>query len=93
MLCRVKTLPTGVLLLNGVFERVRLHYHLLENAIELGAYPLLSQQAHWHYFEKCAQANAEDLLRKNSKEVWFWIDRDLLVETFGNVMDYVKEST
>lgn len=30
---------------------------------------------------------------KIGKEVWFWIDRDLLVETFGNVMDYVKEST
>ena len=65
MLDRMKTLPTGVLLLNGVLERVRPHYHLLENASELGAQPLLSQRAHWHYFEKCAQANAEDLLRKN----------------------------
>lgn len=65
MLARMKTLPSGVLLLNGVIERVRPHYHLLENATELGAQPLLSQRAHWHYFEKCAQANAEDLLRKN----------------------------
>jgi hypothetical protein len=65
VLARMKTLPTGVLLLNGVLERVRPHYHLLENATELGAQPLLSQRAHWHYFEKCAQANAEDLLRKN----------------------------
>ncbi len=65
MLARMKTLPSGILLLNGVIERVRPHYHLLENATELGAQPLLSQRAHWHYFEKCAQANAEDLLRKN----------------------------
>ena len=65
MLARMKTLPAGVLLLNGVLERVRPHYHLLENATELGAQPLLSQRAHWHYFEKCAQANAEDLLHKN----------------------------
>ncbi len=65
MLARMKTLPTGVLLLNGVLERVRPHYHLLENATELGAQPLLSQRAHWHYFEKCAQANAEDLRRKS----------------------------
>lgn len=65
MLDRMKTLPTGILLLNGVLERLRPHYHLLENATELGAQPLLSQRAHWHYFEKCAQANAENLLRKN----------------------------
>jgi hypothetical protein len=65
MLAKMKTLPTGVLLLNGVLERVRPHYHLLENATELGAQPLLSQRAHWHYFEKCAQANAEDLRRKS----------------------------
>lgn len=65
MLSRMRTLPSGVLLLNGVLERVRPHYHLLENATELGAQPLLSQHAHWHYFEKCAQANAEDLRRKS----------------------------
>ncbi|WP_428827713.1 hypothetical protein ACLIKD_06895 [Azonexus sp. IMCC34842] len=65
ILTRMKTLPTGVLILNGVIERVRPHYHLLENATELGAQPLLSQRVQWHYFEKCARANAEDLLRKN----------------------------
>ena len=65
MLARMKALPTGVLLLNGVLERVRPHFHLLENATELGAEPLLSQRAHWHYFERCAQANAEDLRRKS----------------------------
>lgn len=65
MVARMKTQPTGVLLLNGVLERVRPHYHLLENATELGAQPLLSQRTHWHYFEKCAMANAEDLRRKS----------------------------
>jgi len=65
MLTKMKTLPTSVLLLNGVLERLRPHYHLLENARELGAQPLLSQHVHWHYFEKCAQANAEDLRRRN----------------------------
>jgi hypothetical protein len=65
MLASMKALPTGVLLLNGVIERVRPHYHLLENATELGAQPLLSQRTHWHYFEKCAQANAEGLRRKS----------------------------
>lgn len=65
MLYMMKNLPTGVLLLNGVLERIRPHYHLLENAAEFGAQPLLSQRVHWHYFEMCAHANAENLLRKN----------------------------
>lgn len=65
LLATMKTMPAGVLLLNGVLERLRPHYHLLENAAELGAHPLLSQRVHWHYFEKCAQANAEGLRRKN----------------------------
>ena len=57
-------MPTGVLLLMGVLERLRPNYHLLENASELGAQPLLSQRVHWHYFEKCAQTNAQELRRK-----------------------------
>jgi hypothetical protein len=65
ILTQMKALPASVLLLNGVLERLRPHYHLLENARELDAQPLLSQHVHWHYFEKCAQANAEELRRKN----------------------------
>jgi len=64
MLKSMKALPTGVLILNGVLERLRPQYHLLENANELGAQPLLSQAAHWHYFERCADANAQELRRK-----------------------------
>ncbi|MCX7166038.1 MAG: metalloregulator ArsR/SmtB family transcription factor [Rhodocyclales bacterium] len=30
---------------------------------------------------------------KIGKEVWFWVDRDWLLTVFGNVIDYVKEST
>ncbi len=30
---------------------------------------------------------------KIGKEVWFWIDRNLLLSVFGNVIDYVKETT
>lgn len=30
---------------------------------------------------------------KIAKEVWFWINRDYLLEVFGNVADYIKEST
>jgi DNA-binding transcriptional ArsR family regulator len=30
---------------------------------------------------------------KIGKEVWFWIDRDWLIEVFGNVLDYIRTST
>ncbi|MNN06014.1 hypothetical protein D3C81_1187930 [compost metagenome] len=62
---KMKHAPTGPLLLNGVLERLRPQYHLLENSSELGAQALLSQPVHWHYFEKIAQANATDLRSKN----------------------------
>lgn len=60
----LKKQPAGVVVLNGVLERLAPQYHLIENANELGAQPLLSQATHWHYFEKCAAANAADLRRR-----------------------------
>ena len=30
---------------------------------------------------------------KIGKEVWFWIDRDWLIEVFENVADYIRQST
>lgn len=30
---------------------------------------------------------------KIGKEVWFWINRDALEVTLGNVLDYLKENT
>ena len=59
----VKRLSVGTLFLNGVLERLRPQYHLLENANEFGAQPLLSQAVHWHYFETCSRANALQLVR------------------------------
>lgn len=61
----MKRAPTGLLLLNGILERLRPQYHLLENSSELGAQALLSQPVHWHYFEKIAEANAIDLHSKS----------------------------
>ncbi|MBT9595054.1 MAG: hypothetical protein IV094_03565 [Vitreoscilla sp.] len=61
----LKKQPPGLVILNGVLERLAPQYHLIENASELGAQPLLSQATHWHYFEKCAAANAADLRRRD----------------------------
>ncbi|GJB85162.1 hypothetical protein KAM380_096270 [Aeromonas caviae] len=65
VLDKMKRMPIGPLLLNGVLERLRPQYHLFENSSELGAQALLSQPVHWHYFEKIAQANAVDLRSRN----------------------------
>lgn len=55
--------PPNVLLVNGIFERLGPQYHLLENANEMNAQPLLSQDTHWHYFEISANASAQELVR------------------------------
>ena len=58
----MRKLPTGSLIFNGIIERLVPQYHLLENAIELAAQPMVSQQTHWHYFERCASAEARELV-------------------------------
>jgi hypothetical protein len=57
-----KLSPEAVILV-GIMERLTPQYHLLENGDELSAQPLLTQPAHWHYFEKCAQSAAQALRR------------------------------
>jgi hypothetical protein len=58
----MKRTPLGHLILNGVLERLSPQYHLLENAGELSAQPLLTQRVHWHYFERCSSAEARNLV-------------------------------
>lgn len=64
-LAQLKALPTGLLVFNGIMERLRPQYHLYENSTELDAQPLLSQAVHWHYYEKCADATAQSLVRQH----------------------------
>ncbi|MDO8990919.1 MAG: hypothetical protein Q7U91_14945 [Sideroxyarcus sp.] len=64
LLRKMEQLPRGVLVLNGILERLRPQYHLRENAEELDAQPILSQAAHWYYFERCAQAEARELVNE-----------------------------
>ncbi len=59
-----KKLPAGVAVTVAILERLRPQYHLLENANELGAQPLMSLPVHWHYFELCAKASARELVNK-----------------------------
>lgn len=61
----LKRLPASALIVNGIMERLSPHYHLLENANEMNAQPLLSQPVHWHYFEMSARASAQALVRTN----------------------------
>lgn len=58
----MKKQPIGSLIFNGIVERLVPQYHLLENANELAAQPMVSQKTHWHYFERCASAEARELV-------------------------------
>jgi hypothetical protein len=60
----MKKARPGALILNGLLERLAPQYHLLENADELSAQPMLTQQVHWHYFELCAAAGAKELVNE-----------------------------
>lgn len=64
LVSQMRKLPSGVLILNGVIERLGPQYHLYENGAELNAQPLLSQAVHWHYYEKCALSSAETLVKQ-----------------------------
>ena len=65
VLSAMERAPRGVLVFNGVLERLRPIYHLMENAEELAAQPMLSQGVHWYYFERCAQAEARELVNEH----------------------------
>lgn len=57
--------PLPGILLTGIAERFAPQYHLLENASELSAQPMLTQRTHWHFFERSATASAVDLRRQD----------------------------
>lgn len=42
-----------------------------------------------HHLKILRQANVL-LSEKKGKEVWFWINREMLEETLGNVLQYLK---
>jgi hypothetical protein len=60
---RLMKAPPGVAMLQFILERLRPQYHLFENANNLGAQPLMSLPVHWHYYELCAKASAQELVR------------------------------
>jgi hypothetical protein len=59
------TLPAGVFLLNALLERVGPMFHLLENADELRAQPMLCVDSHWFYYGRVAAAFERQLAAGN----------------------------
>jgi len=49
----------------GICERIAPQYHLLENAEELGAQPMLCLLPHWHYYKLCSETFESRLVTKN----------------------------
>jgi hypothetical protein len=60
---RLEALPKSSLLCNAILERLEPQYHLIENATEMRAQPLLSVEQQAYYFHLCASAT-EDLLQR-----------------------------
>lgn len=54
--------PDGVLIANGITERLVPQFHLRENADAFRAAPVLWHEAHWHCFSLCAAVNEVHLL-------------------------------
>ena len=60
----VAGLPLHGIAFNGIVERLAPQYHLLDNADELAAQPMLTQRGHWHLFAKASEASALKLQRE-----------------------------
>lgn len=57
--------PDADLVWLGICERVAPQYHLLENAEELNAQPMLCLQQQWHYYNLCTQTFEGRLAAEN----------------------------
>jgi len=57
----MKELPKGLVVLSCLIERLAPQYHLLENAQELSACPLIALPAPWHYYGLVSRFFAADL--------------------------------
>jgi hypothetical protein len=60
-----ESLTPAEIVMQGVCERLVPQYHLLENAEELHAHPLLSLNNHWRYFKICSEAFEGRLLKQD----------------------------
>jgi hypothetical protein len=49
------SLPHSLLVVNALLERLGPQYHLLENADELAAQPMMANLVHWHYHKLVAR--------------------------------------
>jgi len=74
-------LPKGVLLLNGLIERLAPHYHLLENAEELSSCPLIALHAPWHYYSLISKLFAARLQAQGSLDPQAVVALDLIKKT------------
>lgn len=65
-IAQLRALPRGQLALVAVLERLIPQFHLLENAEELRAQPMLCFDSHWHYFAKVSEALGDQLISANA---------------------------
>jgi len=61
---KIEKLSPAELVTNGITERFTHQYHLMENAEELSANPMVAISQQWHYFELCARATERRLIER-----------------------------
>lgn len=62
----LRGMPDSLLALYAITERLAPQYHLLENAEELCAQPMLCSPAHWHYYQLIASTFEGALLDRGA---------------------------
>src|SRR5574337_426937 len=61
---KVERLAPVDLVTTGIIERFTHQYHLMENAEELSANPMIAIPQQWHYFELCGRATERRLIER-----------------------------
>jgi hypothetical protein len=54
-------IPSELLVLNGIMERIVPQFHVRDNAYTLDAQPLFWLEPHFHYFRLCSEAGNDEL--------------------------------
>ncbi len=62
------------------------------NAGQIAAVSPLARSTVSHHLKVLYEAQVL-ASEKIGKEVWYWINRELLIDSFTNVLDYIQENT
>jgi hypothetical protein len=65
----LRKIPEPLIIINAIMERIAPQYHVLENAEELAAQPMMTIPAQWHYHEMISRSFEGGLVEKGALSV------------------------